>query len=64
MVNSGIKLLTCNNNFFEKENEIKKKMSKFVLQPICSEKKSNWISMPLSVVNLKENFDVIRRFLN
>ena len=64
MVNSGIKLLTCNNNFFEKENEIKKKVSKFVLQPICSEKKSNWISMPLSVVNLKENFDVIRRFLN
>ena len=32
---------------------------KFVLQPICSEKKSNWISMPVSVVNLKENFDVI-----
>ena len=35
---------------------------KFVLQPICSEKKSNWMSASFSVVNLTENFDVIGYF--
>ena len=35
--------------------------AKFVLQPICSEKKCNWISMSVSVVSLKENFNLIGR---
>ena len=37
----------------------KKDRVNFLLKPICSEKKSNRISMSVSVVNLKENCDVI-----
>ena len=53
------KLMKNNDNFFEKENI---QRVKFVLQPICSEKKSNWMSASFSVVNLTENFDVIGYF--
>ena len=56
-----IKLLD-RNFFFEKENierDQQKVRMKFVLQPICPEKKSNWIYLSVSVVILNENFDVI-----